>query len=69
MYEVCDSREACSIVIGPLLNTTMPSDTDINLEDTISNIKASMSRLEYDQSFGFALIAGTTLKVRFSNES
>lgn len=63
MYEVCDSREACSIVNGPIITTTMPSDTDINLNETISSIKASMSRMEYDQSFGTGLIAGITLKV------
>lgn len=63
MYEVCDSREACSTVSGPIITTTMPLDKDINLDDTISNIKASMSRMEFDQSFSFALMAGMTLKV------
>lgn len=63
MYEVCDSREACSTVEGPIISTTMPLDKDIDIDDTISNIKASMSRMEFDQSFGFALIAGMTLKV------
>lgn len=63
MYEVCDSREACSTVNGPRISTTMPLDNDINLDDILSNIRASMSRMEYEQSFGFALMAGITLKV------
>lgn len=63
MYEVCDSREACSVVQGPIITTTMPLDKDINFDDIISNIQASMLRMEYDQTFSFALIAGMTLKV------
>ncbi|XP_037027027.1 uncharacterized protein LOC119067871 isoform X2 [Bradysia coprophila] len=62
MYETCDSREACSIVNGPTIVTTMPSDDEIDLGDIISNIKASMSRMEYDQSFFVALVAGMSLK-------
>lgn len=63
MYEVCDSREACATVNGPTITTTMPSDDEIDLGDITNSIKASMSRMEYDQSFVYALIAGTTLKV------
>lgn len=69
MYEVCDSREACSIVNGPMISTTMPSDADINLHDTLNSIKASMSRMEYHQSFSEALIAGITLKVYTNDPS
>lgn len=63
LYEVCDSREACSIVNGPIISTTMPPDEDINLNDILNSIKASMLRVEYHQSFSEALIAGITLKV------
>lgn len=68
MYEVCDSREACSTVNGPTISTTMPSDDEINLGDIISNVRASMSRMEYDQSFTLALMAGSTLKVPLTEE-
>ncbi|KAJ6638595.1 hypothetical protein Bhyg_11332, partial [Pseudolycoriella hygida] len=62
LYEVCDSREACSTVKGPMIATTKPLEKGINLVDVIKNIKTSMSRMEYDRAFDLALMTGYTLK-------
>lgn len=63
MYEVCDSRSACSTVAGPNLTVRQWPMTDKELNMIVDRINASMWRLEYDNAFRDALMTGISLKV------
>lgn len=63
MYQVCDSRQACSTVNGPNIKMAEYKMTENKFNETIAQIKASMERMEYDNAFRIALVAGISFKV------
>lgn len=64
MYQVCDSRQACSIVNGPEIQITERLITENELNEIIAKFKAPMERMEYDNAFRIALSAAISLRVR-----
>lgn len=63
MYEVCDSRGACSIVEGPQLTVNEWPMTSEEFSIISGRINASMWRFDYDSAFREALMTAISLKV------
>lgn len=63
MFEVCDSRSACSIVAGPnvTINAVNISQDEFNI--IILQMSSSIDRMEYENALKVALIAGISFKV------
>ena len=66
MYEVCDSRKACSIINGPSIMTLPSEITDSEYQTLINIIKSLISRMEYNAALRKAFATAITFKVSWN---
>lgn len=63
MYEVCDSRSACSIIAGPNVTMNAVAISQEEFSNIILQMSSSFDRMEYENALKVALIAGISFKV------
>lgn len=63
MYEICDSRSACSIIAGPNVTIDAVTITQDEFSNILLQMSSSIDRMEYENAFKVALIAGISFKV------
>jgi hypothetical protein len=63
-YEVCDSRMACSLVVGPNVTVDLVENMPASeMTFRVAQIAAQLQRMEYDSAFEKAIATMLTLRV------
>lgn len=68
MYEVCNSRLACSNQVGPDIETITEPLMENEFNDIINKINLSFIRMEYNEGFNYVIMSAITFNVSINNK-